>query len=69
MRTTKSEFEQMTVYPQEFVNIGLDVCHQQDADTVKSKAASLLEGMCDNVDGSVTTLVQYCTSALSFVLA
>ena len=69
MRTTKSEFDLMTECAEEFVHLALDVCDKQDAETVKSKAASLLEGMCDNVDGSVTVLVQFCTGAMSFALA
>jgi hypothetical protein len=51
--------------PEEFVNLALDTCDKQEGECIKTKAASLLEAMCDNVDGSVTTLVQFCTNALN----
>ena len=65
MRTTKSEFSGMFSAPEEFVNLALDTCDKQESECVKTKAASLLEAMCDNVDGSVSSLVKYCVDAIN----
>jgi len=54
--------------PEEFVSLALDTCDKQESDCIKTKAASLLEAMCDNIDGSVTTLVQFCSNALNYSL-
>jgi hypothetical protein len=68
MRTSKSEFATMFNDSEEFVNLALDTCDKQESECIKTKAASLLEAMCDNIDGSVTTLVQFSTNALNYSL-
>ena len=68
MRTGAAEFERLEGDPAEFVNLALDTCDKQESETVKTRAAKLLEAMCDNVDGSTTMLVHFCANALNFAL-
>jgi len=54
IKTTETERQDMFDNPQEFVNLALDTCDKQKSNTVKTQAAKLFEGLCDNIDGAVT---------------
>ena len=42
--------------PEEFVNLALDTVDKQESDMPKTAAASLLETLCDHIDGSTSFL-------------
>jgi hypothetical protein len=54
---TQNDKEQALVSPNEFVDLGFDICERQESDTVKTNSAKLLETICDNIDGALTYLV------------
>ena len=53
-KTPKRELEIMIKEPKEFMELSLDVCDRQKIENIKSKAAKLIEGFCDKIDGSAT---------------
>lgn len=55
--------------PQEFVNLALDTCDKQKSNTVKTQAAKLFEGLCDNIDGAVTLTSYFSIQALNMTLS
>ena len=55
--------------PQEFVNLALDTCDKQQSGTVKTQAAKLFEGLCDNIDGAVSLTSFFCIQALNMTLS
>ncbi|CAD8078453.1 unnamed protein product [Paramecium sonneborni] len=54
--TSQKEYQQMKDEPEEFVNLALDSVDKQQSDVPKTAAASLLETLCDHIDGSTTFL-------------
>lgn len=54
--TTKSEYQLMKEHPEEFVNIAIDVVDKQESDLPKTAATTLLESLCDHIDGSTSYL-------------
>jgi hypothetical protein len=56
--TSPKEFEQMTEEPDEFVNIALDTVDKQSSNILKTNVASLLESLCDHIDGSTSFISQ-----------
>lgn len=68
LHTTKSEFEQMTKDPEQFVNLALDTCDKQKSRVIKTQGAKLLESFCDNIDGAVSFLTTLCCESLNFFL-
>ncbi|CAK82350.1 unnamed protein product (macronuclear) [Paramecium tetraurelia] len=54
--TSQKEYQQMKEQPEEFVNLALDSVDKQESDVPKTAAASLLETLCDHIDGSTTFL-------------
>ena len=46
--------------PANFVSLALDTCDKQKSNIVKTQAAKLIEGLCDNIDGSVTLTTYFC---------
>ncbi|CAD8204480.1 unnamed protein product [Paramecium pentaurelia] len=56
--TTKTEYQIMKDQPEEFVNIALDVVDKQESDLPKTAATTLLETLCDHIDGSTSFLAQ-----------
>ncbi|CAD8163781.1 unnamed protein product [Paramecium octaurelia] len=54
--TSQKEYQQMKDQPEEFVNLALDTVDKQESDVPKTAAASLLETLCDHIDGSTTFL-------------
>ncbi|CAD8125119.1 unnamed protein product [Paramecium sonneborni] len=56
--TTFSEYQIMKEQPEEFVNIALDVVDKQESDLPKTAATTLLETLCDHIDGSTSFLAQ-----------
>ncbi|CAD8066142.1 unnamed protein product [Paramecium primaurelia] len=54
--TSQKEYQQMKDQPEEFVNLALDSVDKQQSDVPKTAAASLLETLCDHIDGSTTFL-------------
>ncbi|CAD8073854.1 unnamed protein product [Paramecium primaurelia] len=54
--TSQKEYSQMKEQPEEFVNLALDSVDKQESDVPKTAAASLLETLCDHIDGSTTFL-------------
>ena len=57
LHLTSLDKEQVLQSPNEFVDAGFDICERQESETVKTTAAKLLEILCDNIDGSLTFLV------------
>jgi len=55
--------------PQNFVNLALDTCDKQASYVVKTQAAKLLEGLCDNIDGAVTLTSYFCIQSLNITLS
>jgi chaperonin cofactor prefoldin len=60
IKTTETERQQMYDDPQEFINLALDTCDKQQSNVVKTQAAKLFEGLCDNIDGAVTVTSYFC---------
>ena len=42
--------------PEEFVNLALDTVDKQESDVPKTAAATLVETLCDHIDGSTSLL-------------
>ncbi|CAD8182699.1 unnamed protein product [Paramecium octaurelia] len=63
--TTKSEYQIMKEQPEEFVNIALDVVDKQESDLPKTAATTLLETLCDHIDGSTSFLAQMAIVVIS----
>jgi hypothetical protein len=57
LRYSDEEKDLITRNPQEFVDMGMDICERQDSETVKTVSARLLEAICDNIDGALTYVV------------
>mgnify|MGYP007096498369 FL=1 len=55
--------------PQEFVNLALDTCDKQQSVVVKTQAAKLFEGLCDNIDGAVTVTSYFCIQGINMTLS
>lgn len=66
-----TETERMTMVndPQEFVGLALDTCDKQESGTVKTQAAKLFEGLCDNIDGAVTYTTYFCCQSINLTLS
>jgi len=56
-------------YPQEFVNLALDTCDKQQSNVVKTQAAKLFEGLCDNIDGAVSMTSYFCIQSLNLTMS
>eukprot|EP01022_Parablepharisma_sp_SALTPOND_P027724 TRINITY_DN675_c0_g1_i1.p1 TRINITY_DN675_c0_g1~~TRINITY_DN675_c0_g1_i1.p1 ORF type:complete len:782 (-),score=92.94 TRINITY_DN675_c0_g1_i1:1218-3563(-) len=56
LRTNKEELEGMTKDPDNFVNLALDTCDEQNSKVLKAEAAGLLEAICEQLDGALTFL-------------
>lgn len=69
MKTTESERQDMQDRPAEFVALALDTCDKQQSGIVKTQAAKLFEGLCDNIDGAVTYTSYFCIQALNMTLS
>lgn len=54
--TTQDEYKQMVDDPDEFVNLALDTVDKQESEVPKTAAATLLETLCDHIDGSTSFL-------------
>lgn len=65
MKTTKSELEQMTQDPEQFINLALDTCDKQKSQIIKTQGAKLLEAICDNIDGAVSFATQFSCQAIN----
>ncbi|CAD8209120.1 unnamed protein product [Paramecium octaurelia] len=63
--TTKSEYQIMKEQPEEFVNIAIDVVDKQESDLPKTAATTLLESLCDHIDGSTSYLAQMAIVVIS----
>ena len=57
LHLTESDKEMVEDSPNEFTDLGLDICEKQESETVKTNAAKLLEMLCDNIDGALTFVV------------
>lgn len=68
IKTSPSEFEQMTVDPEQFINLALDTCDKQNSKVIKTQGAKLLESLCDNIDGVVSFITIFCSQALVYAL-
>ena len=55
--------------PHEFVNLALDTCDKQQSNIVKTQAAKLFEGLCDNIDGAVTVTSYFCIQGINMTLS
>ena len=66
-----TETERMTMLndPPDFVALALDTCDKQESMTVKTQAAKLFEGLCDNIDGAVTYTTYFCCHAINLTLS
>ncbi|CAD8119908.1 unnamed protein product [Paramecium sonneborni] len=64
--TSNSEYQIMKEQPDEFVNIALDVVDKQESDLPKTAATTLLETLCDHIDGSTSILAQIAIMVISF---
>lgn len=69
IKTTETERQQMYDDPQEFVNLALDTCDKQQSVVVKTQAAKLFEGLCDNIDGAVTVTSYFCIQGINMTLS
>jgi hypothetical protein len=65
IKTTETERQQMYDDPQEFVALALDTCDKQQSNVVKTQAAKLFEGLCDNIDGAVTVTSYFCIQGIN----
>lgn len=68
LKTSRSELEQMSNDPEQFVNLALDTCDKQNSKVVKTQGAKLLESLCDNIDGVVSFITIFCSQSLVFAL-
>lgn len=66
VRTTAHEMESMESNPKEFVNNALDICDQQQSNTIKAQTVKMLEALYDNVDGSLSYAVIQLLQTLAF---
>ncbi|CAK67075.1 unnamed protein product (macronuclear) [Paramecium tetraurelia] len=55
----------MKEHPEEFVNIAIDVVDKQESDLPKTAATTLLESLCDHIDGSTSYLAQMAIVVIS----
>ena len=69
IKTSESERQDMYDRPAEFVALALDTCDKQQSGIVKTQAAKLFEGLCDNIDGAVTYTSYFCLQALNMTLS
>ena len=69
IKTTETERQDMFEKPVEFVSLALDTCDKQTSGIVKTQAAKLFEGLCDNIDGAVTLTSYFTIQALNMTLA
>ena len=69
IKTTESERQDMYDKPSDFVALALDCCDKQQSNIVKTQAAKLFEGLCDNIDGAVTYTSFFCIQALNMTLS
>lgn len=69
IKTTETERQQMYDNPMEFVNLALDTCDKQKSYVVKTQAAKLFEGLCDNIDGAVTMSSYFCIQSLNMTIS
>lgn len=51
--------------PEDFVSLGEEICEVQESETVKSRAAALLEGLCEFIDGCLVFCASIFTEMLS----
>jgi hypothetical protein len=64
VKVTYYERQLIDTDPQEFVNLGLDTCYKQKSHIPKTEAATLLENLCDHVDGLLTFVTNFCCEAI-----
>ena len=57
LRYSQDEKDLIVRDPQEYVDMGMDICERQDSETIKTVSAKLLETICDNIDGALTYVV------------
>ena len=69
IKTTELERLQMVEDPAEFVGLALDTCDKQQSYVIKTQAAKLFEGLCDNIDGAVTVTSYFCIQAINMTLS
>lgn len=60
IKCTQLDMETFEESPEEFVSLSADVCERQESETVKSTSASLLETICNKIDGSLKFLLAFC---------
>lgn len=68
LHLTESDKDQVESNPNEFVDLGMDICERQESETVKTTGAKLLEMICDNIDGALTCMVNLACSLLEATL-
>ena len=66
MRTFKAEILEMEDNPREFVQLCLDTCDRQKIPHVKPQSASVIEKLCDKIDGYVDTVGQLCLEMIDY---
>lgn len=54
----EGELELVDSNPVTFVDMGTDFCEQQDMEIPKTRASSLLGGLCLNIDGVLSCLIE-----------
>jgi hypothetical protein len=67
--TSPKEYQQMLDEPEEFVNLALDTVDKQQSDIPKTTAGTLLEMLCDHIDGSTTFISQIAIMIINHAVA
>jgi len=65
LRTTKEECENLIKDPDNFVSLAQDTCDVQKSKILKTEAASLLETVCEQLDGSLSFLSHLITDLIN----
>jgi hypothetical protein len=68
LKTTAGERVKMVEDSDDFVHLALDTCDKQKSGIVKSQAAKILEGLCDNIEGSTSFMAVFTCKALTWAL-
>lgn len=54
--------------PEQFVQLALDTCDNHKFGVIKTQTAKLIEALVDNIDGAVSTFVNFISQAIDFVM-
>jgi len=66
MRASYAEVKAIEDNPENFVNLALDTCGDQESEIPKTEAAKLIETLCENIDGCISFIMLFASESIKY---